>query len=100
MARPGAASGSFTRRSYSNVTQHDTFLPRRRDKVSTAMNILYLILTILFEVSGTTSLKLSQGFTKLVPSIAVVVFYGLSFYFLSLTLKKLEIGVIYAIWSG
>ncbi len=64
------------------------------------MNILYLILTILFEVSGTTSLKLSQGFTKLVPSIAVVVFYGLSFYFLSLTLKKLEIGVIYAIWSG
>jgi small multidrug resistance pump len=64
------------------------------------MNILYLILTILFEVSGTTSLKLSQGFTKLVPSIGVAVFYGLSFYFLSLTLKRLEIGVIYAIWSG
>jgi small multidrug resistance pump len=64
------------------------------------MNILYLILTILFEVAGTTSLKLSQGFTKLIPSIGVAVFYALSFYFLSLTLKKLEIGVIYAIWSG
>jgi small multidrug resistance pump len=66
------------------------------------MNIalLYLLLAILFEVAGTTSLKLSQGFSKTLPSISVVIFYALTFFFLSLTLKKLEVGTIYAIWSG
>jgi small multidrug resistance pump len=59
-----------------------------------------LLLTILFEVSGTTSLKLSQGFTRLLPSILVVVFYGLSFWLFSLSLRKLDVGVAYAIWSG
>jgi small multidrug resistance pump len=51
-------------------------------------------------VTGTTSLKLSQGFSRLVPSLVVVVSYCLSFYLLSLTLKKMEVGVGYAIWSA
>ncbi|MBA2680904.1 MAG: multidrug efflux SMR transporter [Ktedonobacteraceae bacterium] len=64
------------------------------------MNIVFLILAILSEVAGTTSLKLSEGFSRLIPSIAVVVFYGLSFTFLSFTLKRLEVGTVYAVWSG
>ena len=62
--------------------------------------VVYLILTILFEVTGTTALKLSQGFSRLAPSLVVVVSYCLSFYLLSLTLKKMEVGVVYAIWSA
>ena len=46
------------------------------------------------------SLKLSEGFTRLVPSIVVVVGYGLSFYLLSITLKVMPIGIAYALWSG
>ena len=64
------------------------------------MQWLYLLFTILFEVAGTTSLKLSQGFTRLIPSALVVVCYGISFYLLSLTLKKLDVSIAYAIWSG
>jgi small multidrug resistance pump len=67
----------------------------------TLLQILMLLLTIGFEVLGTVSLKLSHGFTKLVPSILVVIGYGLSFYLLSLLLKQnVPIGIIYAIWSG
>ena len=52
------------------------------------------------EVTATTALKFSEGFTRLVPSIVVVVGYGLSFYLLSLSLKVIPIGVAYALWSG
>jgi len=62
--------------------------------------MFYLVLAILAEVAGTTSLKFSQGFTKLIPSLIVVVCYGLSFWLLSLTLKKIEVGIAYAIWSA
>ena len=55
---------------------------------------------VLSEVIATTALKLSEGFTKLTPSIVVVVGYGFSFYLLSLSLKVLPIGVAYALWSG
>ena len=55
---------------------------------------------VLSEVTATTALKLSEGFTKLVPSIVVVAGYGLSFYLLSLSLKVLPIGIAYALWSG
>ncbi len=64
------------------------------------MNVVFLILAILSEVAGTTSLKLSEGFSRLVPSLAVVLFYGMSFTFLSFALKRLEVGTVYAIWSG
>lgn len=64
------------------------------------MTWTYLILAILFEVSGTTCMKLSQGFTKTVPSILLFVFYTLSFGMLTLALKKLDVSVAYAVWSG
>ena len=55
---------------------------------------------VLSEVTATTALKFSEGFTKLVPSVVVVLGYGLSFYLLSLTLKVMPIGIAYALWSG
>ncbi len=61
---------------------------------------LILFFAILAEVTGTTALKLSNGFTKLIPSLIVVIGYGASFYLLSLALKAMPIGVAYAIWSG
>ncbi|MEH2179738.1 DMT family transporter [Nostoc sp.] len=61
---------------------------------------IYLILAILFEVSGTTCMKLSQGFTKIVPSVLIFVFYGLCFTFLTFALKRLEVSVVYSIWAG
>lgn len=61
---------------------------------------LYLMLAIFAEVAGTTSMKLSQGFANLKPSIFIFIFYLLSLVFLSLSLKRLEIGFAYAIWSG
>jgi small multidrug resistance pump len=61
---------------------------------------LILLLAIISEVIATTSLKFSQGFTKLIPSIVVTIGYGLSFYLLSIALKSMPIGVAYAIWSG
>ena len=61
---------------------------------------LILFFAVLSEVIATTSLKFSEGFTKLVPSVIVVVGYGLSFYLLSLTLKVMPIGIAYALWSG
>jgi small multidrug resistance pump len=64
------------------------------------MTWLYLVLAILLEVSGTTCMKLSEGFTRMVPSILLVVFYTLSFGMLTLALKKIDVSVAYAIWSG
>ncbi|MEH2352653.1 DMT family transporter [Nostoc sp.] len=61
---------------------------------------IYLILAILFEVSGTTCMKLSEGFTKIVPSVLIFVFYGLCFTFLTFALKKLEVSVAYSVWAG
>ncbi|CAN5199896.1 SMR family transporter [soil metagenome] len=62
----------------------------------------YVILgaAIVSEVIGTTALKASDGFTRIVPSVATVVAYGLAFWFLSLTLKTIPTGIAYAIWSG
>ena len=64
------------------------------------MKWIYLVVAIICEVIATSALKDSLGFTKLLPSIIVVVGYFMAFYFLSLTLKDLSIGVTYAIWSG
>lgn len=68
---------------------------------SAAMTLLFLALAIASEVTATVSLKLSEGFTKLVPSIVVVLGYGTAFYFLSQALKRgMGIGVAYGIWSA
>ena len=60
----------------------------------------FLGLAIASEVTATASLKASEGFTKLVPSIIVIAGYSAAFYFLSLTLEDIPIGVAYAVWSG
>lgn len=64
------------------------------------MGYWYLTIAIIAEVIATNALKASDEFTKLIPSLIVVVGYGTAFYFLSLVLKTISIGVAYAIWSG
>lgn len=59
-----------------------------------------LIVAIIFEVCGTTSMKLSDGFTRTLPSVLIFVFYGLSFYCLTYVLKHIEVSIAYAIWSA
>ena len=61
---------------------------------------LFLFIAIIAEVIATSALKSSEGFTKLVPSAVVVVGYGVAFYFLSLVMKTIPVGVAYAVWSG
>ena len=61
---------------------------------------LFLLVAIVSEVVGTTALKVADGFTRLWPSLVVVVGYASAFSFLSLTLKSIPVGVAYAIWSG
>ncbi len=61
---------------------------------------LWLAAAILSEVIATSSLKASNGFTRLWPSVAVVAGYGAAFYFLSQTLRTIPVGIVYAIWSG
>ena len=63
-------------------------------------NYLFLAIAIVAEVIATSALKASQGFSQLLPSILVVVGYGVAFYFLSLTLRTIPVGIAYAIWSG
>ncbi len=63
-------------------------------------NWLFLSLAILSETIATLALKSSEGFSKLWPSILVVIGYGLAFYFLAQTLRTIPIGIAYAIWSG
>ena len=61
---------------------------------------IYLIIAILTEVVGTTMMKVSQGLTRLVPSVLMFVMYAISFVFMAFALKKLEVSIAYAIWSG
>ena len=64
------------------------------------MNWSYLVIAIISEVIGTSALKASEGFSKLYPSLLVILGYGTAFYFLSLTLRTIPVGIAYAIWSG
>jgi small multidrug resistance pump len=64
------------------------------------MSWLLLVAAIVLEVCGTTCMKLSQGFTRLVPSVLLFVFYGFSFGTMTLAIKRLEVSTAYAIWSG
>lgn len=61
---------------------------------------IFLILAIVTEVLGTTMLKLSEGFTHVLPSLGVFIGFGLAFYCLSLCLKTIPLSLAYAIWSG
>jgi small multidrug resistance pump len=64
------------------------------------MSWLLLTLAIVLEVTGTTNMKLSEGFSKVLPTISVFVFYGLSLGALILALNRIEVSVAYAVWSG
>ncbi len=64
------------------------------------MGYLYLAIAIVAEVIATSALKASEGFSKPIPSQIVAVGFGVAFYFLSLVLKTIPMGVAYAIWSG
>ncbi|HEY7738277.1 MAG TPA: multidrug efflux SMR transporter [Candidatus Limnocylindria bacterium] len=62
--------------------------------------VIWLLLAIGSEVVATSALKASDGFTRLVPGVVVVVGYAASFYFLALSLRAIPLGVVYAVWSG
>jgi len=64
------------------------------------MSWIYLIVAILLEVCGTTSMKFSEGFTRFWPSVMIFVFYALSFVSLTYALKELDVSLTYAVWSG
>jgi small multidrug resistance pump len=67
---------------------------------SCLLSVFYLATAIILEICGTTSLKLSDGFTRIGPAGAVVVCYAASFALLSLALRGIDLSVAYAIWSG
>lgn len=79
----------------SNIQVSTNFTIYRRN-----MSYLYLAAAILFEICGTTCMKLSEGFTKTLPSILIFVFYGISFVSFTIALKKIDVSVAYAIWAG
>ncbi|WP_411971114.1 DMT family transporter [Halomonas rhizosphaerae] len=64
------------------------------------MAFLFLALAIVAEVIATSALKASEGFTRLWPSVTVVVGYGLAFYLLALVLRTMPVGIAYAFWAG
>lgn len=63
-------------------------------------NLIFLFIAILFETVATTALKASEQFSKIIPGAITIVGYAAAFYFLSLALKTIPVGVAYAIWSG
>ncbi|MCB8820465.1 DMT family transporter [Microvirga rosea] len=64
------------------------------------MTYAYLLVAILSEVIATSALKATEGFTRLWPLVIVVIGYGVAFFCLSLTLRTIPVGVVYALWSG
>lgn len=64
------------------------------------MNYLYLSLAILSEVVATSTLKMTDTFTKLIPSLVVIVGYSLAFYFLNLSIRTIPLGLAYALWCA
>src|SRR5215212_6951826 len=65
-----------------------------------SMGWILLIVAIVLEVAGTTNMKLSEGFSKLVPSVLVLFFYALSIITLTFAVNRLDVSVAYAVWSG
>ena len=64
------------------------------------MQYVYLLIAVVFEVSGTMLLPVSQNFTRLMPTATLIACYSASFYFLKLALNTMPIAVVYATWSG
>ena len=65
-----------------------------------SMPYVYLALAIVAEVAATSALKASAEFSKLVPSLIVIVGYGVAFYLLTLVLRTIPVGIAYAVWAG
>jgi small multidrug resistance pump len=59
-----------------------------------------LAIAIVAEVIATSALRAAEGFSRVLPSVIVVLGYGVAFYCLSLTLKSIPVGIVYAVWSG
>jgi len=78
-------------------TGANTSIDTKHSPMKTAIIFFF---AVVFEVTATTALKFSEGFTKVIPGIIVVIGYGLSFYLLSLSLQSIPIGTAYAMWSG
>ena len=74
--------------------------PGLEERYTRTMNYLYLGIAIIMEIIATSSLKASEGFTKLAPSAISLIGYAIAFYCLSLTLRTIPVGIAYAIWSG
>ena len=64
------------------------------------MHWFYLVLAIALEICGTTCMKLSDGFSRLTPSVLLFVLYALSFVAFVFALKRIDVGIAYAIWAG
>ncbi len=64
------------------------------------MHWIYLVLAIVFEVAGTTCMKLSAGFAKALPTVLMGLSYCVCFGFMTLAIRKIDVSVAYAIWSG
>jgi small multidrug resistance pump len=64
------------------------------------MNWVYLSLAILSEVIGTLLIRFTEGFARILPTVIMIFFYLLSYYFFNLSIKKMEVGTAYAVWSG
>lgn len=75
-------------------------LPQSDPLGEALLSLLYLATAIALEICGTTSLKLSEGFTRIGPTSVVVLSYAASFAFLSLSLRGIDLSIAYAVWSG
>lgn len=64
------------------------------------MKWILLAISIIAEIIGTSALKQSDGFSKLAPTIVVLIGYGIAFVTLALVVKRMDVGVAYAIWAG
>ena len=64
------------------------------------MKWFYLLIAIITEVIATSALKETENFSKIIPSIIVIIGYSLTFFFMSLTIREMSLGITYAIWSG
>jgi small multidrug resistance pump len=61
---------------------------------------IYLLIAIVFEIIGTSGLKASDGFSRLWPSLLTIMTYATSFFFFSITLRTIPVGIAYAVWGG
>mmetsp|Transcript_15007 Transcript_15007/g.25329 ORF Transcript_15007/g.25329 Transcript_15007/m.25329 type:complete len:139 (+) Transcript_15007:157-573(+) len=84
--------------SYGSFVQEESSIDNSDNKIY--IYWIFLAGAIIFEVMGTTMMKLSEGLTQILPSIAIFLFYGCSFILMPLSLKRIELSTAYAIWSG